>query len=93
MLKTFTVFNIQQIDGLPLTIETASPEATFDPLPQAENLLRKSGANIIEKGQNAFSAHQLMKSGYRSAICFRMRLTSTLPACMSLSTGVGVKDA
>ncbi|MCV5707372.1 DNA primase, partial [Escherichia coli] len=54
MLKTFTVFNIQQIDGLPLTIETASPEATFDPLPQAENLLRKSGANIIEKGQNAF---------------------------------------
>lgn len=54
MLKTFTVFNVQQIDGLPLTTETVSPVATFDPLPQAENLLRKSGANIIEKGQNAF---------------------------------------
>ncbi len=54
MLKTFTVFNVQQIDGLPLTTETVSPEATFNPLPQAENLLRKSGANIIEKGQNAF---------------------------------------
>lgn len=54
MLKTFTVFNVQQIDGLALTTETVSPEATFDPLPQAENLLRKSGANIIEKGQNAF---------------------------------------
>lgn len=54
MLKTFTVFNVQQIDGLPLTTETVSPEATFDPLPQAENLFRKSGANIIEKGQNAF---------------------------------------
>ncbi|VGA25824.1 antirestriction protein [Klebsiella variicola] len=54
MLKTFTVFNVQQIDGLPLTKETVSPEATFDPLPQAENLFRKSGANIIEKGQNAF---------------------------------------
>lgn len=54
MLKTFTVFNVQQIDGLSLTTETVSPEATFDPLPQAENLLRKSGANIIEKGQNAF---------------------------------------
>ncbi|QHP53725.1 DNA primase TraC [Serratia plymuthica] len=54
MLKSFTVFNIQQIDGLPLTTETASPEATFDPLPQGENLFRKSGANIIEKGQNAF---------------------------------------
>ncbi|MGJ3434913.1 ArdC family protein [Serratia sp. Je.1.23.a] len=56
MLKTFNVFNVQQIDGLALTTETVSPEATFDPLPQAENLLRKSGANIIEKGQNAFFA-------------------------------------
>ncbi|HBX8412768.1 TPA: DUF1738 domain-containing protein [Citrobacter amalonaticus] len=54
MLKTFTVFNVQQIDGLTLATETVSPEATFDPLPQAENLFRKSGANIIEKGQNAF---------------------------------------
>ena len=54
MLKTFTVFNVQQIDGLPLTTETVSPEATFDPLPKAENLFQKSGANIIEKGQNAF---------------------------------------
>ncbi|MBA0219756.1 DUF1738 domain-containing protein [Pectobacterium brasiliense] len=54
MLKTFNVFNVEQIDGLPLTTETISPEATFDPLPQGENLFRKSGANIIEKGQNAF---------------------------------------
>ncbi|ROR11528.1 ArdC family protein [Erwinia sp. JUb26] len=54
MLKTFIVFNVEQIDGLPLTTETISPEATFDPLPQAENLFRKSGANIVEKGQNAF---------------------------------------
>ena len=54
MLKTFNVFNVEQIDGLQLTTETVSPEATFDPLPQAENLFRKSGANIIEKGQNAF---------------------------------------
>lgn len=54
MLKTFNVFNLEQIDGLPLTTETVSPEATFDPLPEAENLFQKSGANIIEKGQNAF---------------------------------------
>ncbi|WP_133623359.1 ArdC family protein [Erwinia sp. LJJL01] len=54
MLKTFNVFNVEQIHGLPLTTETVSPEATFDPLPQAENLFKKSGANIIEKGQNAF---------------------------------------
>ncbi|EPJ7090636.1 MULTISPECIES: ArdC family protein [Enterobacteriaceae] len=54
MLKTFTVFNVEQIDGLSLTAEAVSPAETFDPLPQAENLFQSSGANIIEKGQNAF---------------------------------------
>lgn len=54
MLKTFNVFNVEQIDGLPLTTETVSSETTFDPLPEAENLFQKSGANITEKGQNAF---------------------------------------
>jgi len=54
MLKTFTVFNVDQIDGLPLATETPSPTVKFDPLPQAENLFRSSGATIIEKGQNAF---------------------------------------
>ncbi|WP_343530159.1 ArdC family protein [Yokenella regensburgei] len=54
MLKTFTVFNVEQIDGLSLTTEAVSPAGTFEPLPQAENLFRSSGANIIEKGQNAF---------------------------------------
>lgn len=54
MLKTFTVFNVEQINGLPLTTEAVSPEATFAPLPEAENLFQKSGAKIIEKGQNTF---------------------------------------
>ncbi|HHH2070130.1 TPA: ArdC family protein [Yersinia enterocolitica] len=54
MLKTFNVFNVEQIDDLPLITETVSSEATFDPLPEAENLFQKSGATIIEKGQNAF---------------------------------------
>lgn len=54
MLKTFTVFNVEQIDGLPLAAEVVSPAETFEPLPQAEKLFKNSGANIIEKGQNAF---------------------------------------
>lgn len=54
MLKTFTVFNVEQIDGLPLTAEAVSPVETFEPLPQAEKLFHNSGATIIEKGQNAF---------------------------------------
>ncbi|EKN6016859.1 TPA: ArdC family protein [Yersinia enterocolitica] len=54
MLKTFTVFNVEQIDGLPLSDEAVFPAETFEPLPQAEALFRNSGATIIEKGQNAF---------------------------------------
>lgn len=92
MLKTFNVFNVEQIDGLPLTTETVSPEATFAPLPEAENLFQKSGSNIIEKGQNAFLDLQPMKSGYRSAICFQMQLISMLLVYMSWFTGVVVKN-
>ncbi|MBP2156385.1 antirestriction protein ArdC [Erwinia rhapontici] len=56
MLKTFTVFNVDQIDGLPLSDEAVCPAETFEPLPRAEALFRSSGATIIEKGQNAFFA-------------------------------------
>lgn len=54
MLKTFNVFNVEQIDGLPLSDEVVCPAETFEPLPRAEALFRNSGATIIEKGQNAF---------------------------------------
>ena len=56
MLKTFTVFNVEKIDGLPLSDEAVCPAETFEPLPRAEALFRNSGATIIEKGQNAFFA-------------------------------------
>lgn len=54
MLKTFTVFNVEQIDGLPLCDEVVFPAESFEPLPRAEAVFRNSGATIIEKGQNAF---------------------------------------
>lgn len=50
------MFNVEQIDGLPLSDEAVFPAETFEPLPQAEALFRNSGATIIEKGQNAFFA-------------------------------------
>ncbi|HHH0660903.1 MULTISPECIES: ArdC family protein [Enterobacterales] len=56
MLKTFTVFNVEQIDGLPSSDKAVFPAETFEPLPQVEALFRNSGATIIEKGQNAFFA-------------------------------------
>jgi len=56
MLKTFTVFNVEQINGLPMSDEVVFPAVTFEPLPPAEALFLNSGATIIEKGQNAFFA-------------------------------------
>ncbi|HDR2836474.1 TPA: DUF1738 domain-containing protein [Enterobacter mori] len=53
MLKSFTVFNVEQIDGL--AIKSVPQLVTeFDPLPQAEALITRSGAKITEQGVKAF---------------------------------------
>ncbi|HFW3114742.1 TPA: ArdC family protein [Salmonella enterica subsp. diarizonae serovar 61:r:-] len=56
MLKTFTVFNVEQIDGLTLNSKELinQPVSEFDPLPQVEALFQRSGAKITERGQQAF---------------------------------------
>lgn len=53
MLKTFTVFNVQQIDNLAAEY-AALPAASFDPIEKAEALTARSGAKITEKGIQAF---------------------------------------
>lgn len=88
MLKTFTVFNVEQIDGLTLTAETVAPEVTFDPLPQAENLFRNTSSR---KDKTPFSAPQTMRSGCRSVTFFLMTLIFTPPVCMNWCTGVVAK--
>lgn len=53
MLRTFTVFNLDQIDG----IEQPEPLAVgegFEPIDQAEAVLRASGVTIHEGGARAF---------------------------------------
>ncbi|ATF95453.1 DNA primase TraC [Cedecea neteri] len=54
MVKSFTVFNVEQIDGLSLG-EGAVPQAgeAFDPLPYVETLFQRTGADITERGQQA----------------------------------------
>ncbi|HDU8497015.1 TPA: DUF1738 domain-containing protein [Morganella morganii] len=53
MLKTFTVFNVQQIDNLAVEYAVL-PVASFDPIEKAEALTARSGAKITEKGIQAF---------------------------------------
>ncbi|KGT86303.1 DNA primase [Erwinia typographi] len=55
MLKSFTVFNVQQIDGLEFAeVDDTAPTGVFDPLPEVEALFIRTGAKITERGQNAF---------------------------------------
>lgn len=55
MLKSFVVFNLDQIAGLDhLRPEVHDDGPIFDPIPLAENILVKSGARIVEGGPRAF---------------------------------------
>lgn len=53
MLKSFTVFNVEQIDGLAIDA-VPQPETEFDPLPKVEALFTRSGAKITECVVKAF---------------------------------------
>ncbi|HDS2561321.1 TPA: DUF1738 domain-containing protein [Klebsiella aerogenes] len=59
ILKTFSVFNVEQIDGLNAGTDSDSeiwqyPATQFEPIIQVENLFQRTGAKITERGQLAF---------------------------------------
>ncbi len=57
MLKSFTVFNVEQIDGLNIeSVQVSEVEAVngFEALEHVEQFLINTGANITEKGESAF---------------------------------------
>jgi antirestriction protein ArdC len=54
LLRSFTVFNADQIDNLPPHLTQPAPPPTWDPLDAADRLLMASGATIHHKGNKAF---------------------------------------
>ncbi len=54
MLKTFVVFNLDQIAGLDHLRAKPPKEEGFLPIVVADDLLKKSGARIVEGGPRAF---------------------------------------
>jgi antirestriction protein ArdC len=54
LLRYFTVFNIDQVQGLPETLTPVLPQHDWDPLVAAETLLSTSGAHIQHGGNKAF---------------------------------------
>lgn len=54
MLRSFTVFNLDQIDGIEQDLSHLPEQPTFDPIQAAENLLTASQVKIHETGTRAF---------------------------------------
>lgn len=57
LLRTFTVFNVDQIEGLPAKLMPEQPQPLhWEPLAQAETILTSSGAVLRHGGSRAFYA-------------------------------------
>lgn len=70
LLRSFTVFNVDQVDGLPAALAPiAAPEHVWDPIEAAEALIARSGAVIRHGGARAFyaSSEDLIQLPPRSA--------------------------
>ena len=54
MLSPFWVFNVAEIDGLPVAPTADTERAAFDPIEEAERMLSRTGAKITWQGSRAF---------------------------------------
>ncbi len=54
MLRTYTVFNTAQIEGLPARLQEPPPDNIWSPCEKAEDILLASGAIIRHGGNRAF---------------------------------------
>lgn len=54
MLPPFWVFNVAEIDGLPVAPTADTERAPFDPIEEAERMLSRTGAKITWQGSRAF---------------------------------------
>lgn len=60
LLRSFTVFNAAQVDGLPEHLcEAPMAPAAWDPVAAAENVIHASGAHIRHGGNSAFYSPSL----------------------------------
>jgi antirestriction protein ArdC len=70
LLRSFTVFNVDQVEGLPTALAPAAPsEQVWDPIDAAEQVIGASGAQVRHGGSRAFYApgEDLIQMPARSA--------------------------
>jgi len=83
MLKTFTVFNVEQIDGLPLSDETVSRQRLLSRCRVRKRFSVTVVQPSLRKDKTPFFYRQPMKFVYRNVVFLPMLPISTPPACMS----------
>jgi antirestriction protein ArdC len=54
LLKVFSVFNLDQVDDLPATHQPVTPDGDWDAENSAEQIIERSGAEVLHKGFKAF---------------------------------------
>lgn len=86
MLKSFTVFNVEQIDGLSIDA-VPQPERSLTRCRRLKRCLTEVARKLLKMALRHSTGLQRMKSVCRSVSALLMRRTSTRPACMSRSTG------
>lgn len=59
LLRSFTVFNVDQVDDLPSALVTPVLDTIWDPIEEAERLIGESGAVLRHGGSRAFYAPSL----------------------------------
>ncbi len=92
-LKGYTVFNVEQIDGLP-EVYYAKAAPTLDPVARiehAEKFFAALGATIRHGGNRAFTASPLMRSRCRRSRPSRTRTVITGRLPMRLPIGQAAK--
>ena len=90
-LKRFTVFHVEQCEGLPADSDAAPLPGQTEILPQVEAAIASTGADIRIGGDMAFYSLRTTSSRSRHSKPISKRSTGTGPSCMSSVTGQGMR--
>ncbi|SUC38542.1 Uncharacterised protein [Proteus mirabilis] len=93
MLKTFVVFNVEQIDGLSLTADTVAHKRRLTRCHRLKICSVTAVLTSLRKDKTPFSCHQQMRFCYPERRFFPMPLAFMPRICMRLFTGAMAKVA
>lgn len=95
-LKGYTVFNVEQIENLPMGFDRPAAELPTTPVPHLQNVeafVRNTGASVTYGERPPAIAPQLMTSSYQRGSASWTKFISIRRSCTNLVTGLGSRVA